>query len=314
MTTRHTDCHRSLRTLSLVLIALPCSAQAQEIVTWGPNDPAWIPRLGLTEIELGCSGAPAPCMRVLASAMATQKVSRWVLSMTEEPDKAPSYSLAYGAESLKDPRIVGVSIDDFILSYSRWMANKAVNAPALIHSVIDNLHSQNPSLEFGITLYEDELSSSVVASLPASARAGVDRVSLYVRARPSEPDYARFVEQTRTLFPNASIWGGSYVYDRIDYWPCNSDGTKCTAEQQQQLYSRSIDIQASMLKHRAIQGIEFYPGGFGQEDGWHGWNNPKICRPERRQECVKNTKALRAIAIDALNRYGFIHAPGPTQD
>src|SRR5207249_6811117 len=97
------------------------------------------------------------------------------------------------------------------------------------------------------------------------------------------------------------IIAGSYAYDRINYLPCSrQERAPCTPQREMDLYKRLIDQQASLLRSGNIESLEFIPGYFGREEQWSGWNDARTCAPERRQECVRNTAALRRAGLDIL--------------
>jgi hypothetical protein len=272
------------------------------IVTWGPNTDEWNRKLRITHIELGCSVEPKVCVPLLTSTADLQQIPEWTLAMSVDPTNVAAWSLAYSQASLTERRMVSISFDDFFLNYTRWLDREDVDAPELLRTVLANTKAANPTLLFGITLYEDELGAPALATIPAEMRARIDRVTLYVRNRPDELHFESYLLLARSLFPNAEFWAGSYAYDRIDYWTCWS-GRPCTANEQRSIFSSSIETQAQMLRDGRVSGIEFYPGSFGQEDTWHAWNLPHICKPERRGACIENTKEMHQIALETLERY-----------
>jgi hypothetical protein len=231
-------------------------------------------------------------------------VVEWSIAINSQREHVAQYALAYSEASIKEMRIRGIDIDDFLRAYRLWGSRESADAPALLEQVIDNAKAKNFSLMFGITLYEDELSSDLIQDIPANLRSRIDRVSLFVRFRANGPLYETYVEDAKRLFPNAIVWAGSYAYDRIDYQPCSQGRRdRCSEFQQLELYGTLIKIQAKMLKDGEIAAIEFYPGYFGQEERWQGWTKARNCAPHRRQRCITNTIALRDIAIEMLESY-----------
>jgi hypothetical protein len=137
--------------------------------------------------------------------------------------------------------------------------------------------------------------------LPDDLRARVDVVHLFLLYRASGPAYEGYVAGAKRLFTNAAILAGSYAYDRIDYVSCAISGKKkCTVSQQLDFFRTALEIQVSLMEKGVLAGIEFFPANFGMEDQWYGWDNPRYCKPERRQECIANTKAMRQMAVQVL--------------
>jgi hypothetical protein len=61
-----------------------------------------------------------------------------------------------------------------------------------------------------------------------------------------------------------------------------------------------LNERLSMLNHSNVEWIELFPGNFGMEAKWKGWQEPRSCHPERLQECVQNTKTMREAVRTAL--------------
>ena len=115
-----------------------------------------------------------------------------------------------------------------------------------------------------------------------------------------------YVDKAKSMFPNAKIIAGSYAYDRIDYVPCSqSSEDHCTLEEELSYFEDSIRTQADLLKKGVIDSIEFAPAYFGNEDSMSElyFPSPKYCKTERKQECIENTKTMRAAASSVLNCY-----------
>src|SRR5262249_31798454 len=140
------------------------------------------------------------------------------------------------------------------------------------------------------------------AVLPASVRAKIDYVHLFVHYRMDAPNYAADVAKAKTIFPNAKIIAGAYPYDRIDYMPCAYKGTgACTAAQEQSLYQQLLQTQLSMLKAGTISGIELFFGYFGNPQDWPGWTEyARVCNPSRLSQCYANTTALQNISYNTI--------------
>lgn len=295
---------------SVVLVHAPGTAAATEIVSWAGNAPGWNERLGTTTIRQGCSAAPAECLQRMKDSARTQQVGRWALAVKRGAGQWPGDALEYSRLSLTEPLLAEVDIDDFLSAFKGWQGSTLGGANRVFADITMNLKRHNPRLRFGITLYEDELDSRFIAWLPAATRARVDRVSLYLHYRANAGDYPGYVADVRRLFPRAVVWAGSYAYDRIDYMPCGESGQRrCSNEEEIDLYRDSLRTQLDMLRDRQLDGIEFYPGFFGREDQWYGWDKERICRPERRRECIENTRRMRAIALEELAKRRVAEAP-----
>jgi hypothetical protein len=175
---------------------------------------------------------------------------------------------------------------------------------ALLVEIAQGLKSANPRLHLGITLYEDELTSSrfPIGDLDEQFRKRVDFVHLYHHYRKEPQSFSSAVSQTKQIFPSAKIIAGIYAYDRRDYLPCaRGNPTPCTNEEELRLFAQSFKERLAMLASSDVEWIEFYPGNFGTESQWSQWNAPRTCRPERLQECIDNTKAMREVVRESLN-------------
>jgi len=294
----------SLLAAACLAIAQPYSATAApEIVSWVANAPEWNKRLGITLMRQGCDAVPSDCLQRMRASAKAQQISHWALAVKRDPDRWPDEALEYSRLSLDEPLLVEVDIDDFLGALKTWQAGTLGRGNRVLGDVTHNLKRHNPRLRFGVTLYEDELDSPLIAWIPAKTRERVDRVSLYLHYRANARDYARYVADARRLFPRADIWAGSYAYDRIDYLPCEQTGSRpCSPQEERDLFRASLHTQLDLLRAGAVKGIEFYPGYFGWEDKWYGWSIERICRPERRLACIQNTQLLRNIVVDEFQR------------
>lgn len=255
---------------------------------------------------MGCSLAPPACVQRATVAAEKQQVGRVTLAVTSDLDRLSQQAALYSQLSLQESRLAGIGVDDFYSALKRWLLQHPLDAMTTFGNAIRDLRSRNSRLQFGITLYEDELDAMLLKAVPNEVRARIDLVSLYLHYRKSGPDFARFVTRVKQLFPNARIIGGSYAYDRIDYLPCaRDDSRKCTEEEELQLFESSLKIQAGLVRSGVLGGIEFYPGSFGEEATWEGWNNERLCRSTRRQECIDLTRRLRQVALRVLSKAGL---------
>lgn len=275
------------------------------IYTWIGNTPDWNRKLHISGYRMGCDdGDPMGCVGQASDAVRDQGLSRIFLSMPVDAQQTPLDALVYSRLSVSRPFLVEAGFDDFVGRYKRLFLHPGIDPPSWLRQVISNVKSQNPHLAFGITLYEDELSSPYIAppDLPQDLAHSVDYVHLFLHYRTDAPMLAHSVQQTQTIFPNAKVIVGLYAYDRINYIPCSPGGwMPCTTDQELHLFDQSVQVAAQLLKQGRIAGIEFYPGFFGKEDTWGGWRHPDYCDPRRVSSCIANTRVMRAAALKILS-------------
>lgn len=291
-------------TLLAVLLVPVCGIADWQVISWAGNTEEWNRRLGVSEVRMGCSGAPDSCLKSLRSVSRREGVPRITLAISSDAETLAAYAAEYGRVSKSEPVLRGIGLDDFLRVLRRWQRSIDDEAIArLLRTAIDGAKEGNPQLQFGITLYEDELDSPLLASgmLPPDVRKGVGRVSLYVHHRQSAPRYADDVARVRKLFPEAAVVAGVYAYDRSRYSSCADDEKRrCTLSEEKALFGELFERQVEMLTKGQIDGIEFYPGQFGLESDWKGWTNPKICGPEQRQQCIDTTLEMRRFVEERL--------------
>jgi hypothetical protein len=293
------------------MIGFPSSRAALrwQVITWGPNTLEWNQTLHVTGMRLGCSDSPASCMR--AALAASRDGAEVFLAVPLRVDTA-AFGAEYARLSRANPSVAEIGIDDFAGQYRNLLVSGAGNAAAILNSLIDGVKSDGSKLKFGATIYEDELASPEFADskLPSAIRARFDVVHLYLHYRASGTSVPEFVRQAKVLFPNAGIILGVYAYDRISYISCaKGDTRRCSKREELDFFGQALDVDFTLLESGAASGLEFYPGAFGREDGWSGWDKPQIC-PGRKQECIANTKELREIVANRF-RKGNAAARGP---
>jgi sugar lactone lactonase YvrE len=280
----------------------PAGPTAPGVATWSAqvNTTEWNRNLGVTMTRQGCSDSPAACVAFLNKVAQTTNVHAY-LAVPLDATTTSANATLFSQLSLNAPFLVEVGIDDFVDQY-RTMSGKVPQPASVVQQVIANLKSANPSLRFGATIYDDELTNPYLqdARLPAAVRAAFDDVHLYAHFRSNGPNFASSVQAAQQLFPNARIIGGSYAYDRRAYLPCSPGGQACTTQQELDLYTQTITIQAQLLASRQLDSIEFYPGYFGTEDQWPGWSGPRGCPPGELSNCIANTRTMRQTALSVL--------------
>jgi len=242
----------------------------------------------------------------------SQDVSRIHLSIQMNPNTSAAYAAQFSQWSLTNPILFSVGFDDLVNRMEHLQTDFGVAVPGtVITDTLNATKSANPNLKFAVTLYEDQLSSPLLgdSNLPASTRAGVDYVQLYVHYRGDGPNFATYLQQTKAIFPNAKIIAGAYAYDRIDYLPCLPHGIPCTTQQEEDFFQQLFQLQLSELQQGLVDQIEFFPGYFGLEAQWPAWSEPRRCAPTRLQACIANTLAMRqAVLQDLTSAFG---TPGP---
>jgi len=276
-----------------------------KFITWAdPNTPEWDQKLHITGIRMGCSAQPVNCLKAASNLLQSHPNARIFLSGVLQPGELDEYAQEYSRLSLQNGFLEEVGVDDFVGQYARLFRNGAGDPVATLGKVINGLKSRNKNLHFGITLYENELDSPFVQDpkMPATLRNGVDYVHLFLIYRENARNYESYVRRAKKSFPNARIIGGVYAYDRISYVPCAQSGSRpCTADQELSLFKQALDIQLRLLKSGELDWLEFFPGAYGNEATWNGWDRPRIC-PGRKQECITNTLKLRETVADAMSR------------
>ncbi|HLZ26445.1 MAG TPA: SBBP repeat-containing protein [Chloroflexota bacterium] len=273
------------------------------IMTWSVqvNTPDWNKNLGVTATRQGCSSSPTDCINLVRKVSQNANV-RATLAVPLNATNTADNALQFSQLSLGAPFLVEVGIDDFVSQY-RALFTSSNPAPAtLLNAIIANLRSANPALKFGATIYEDELTSQYLQDprLPAATRDQFDYVHLFIHYREDGPDFEQSVQQAKQVFPNARIIAGSYAVDRRAFLPCAPQGQPCTTQQELDLFSQSLTIQARLLANQVVDSIEFFPGYFGNEDQWPGLSNPRECATGDQANCIANTRAMRQAALTIL--------------
>ena len=291
--------------LVLLFAASGAHAAGKRVISWSGNTPQWNKQLGVNELRMGCWWPPQQCLQTLDNAIRQQGGESAVLAISPDPDRLVKEVAEYSAASLTEPRLRGIGIDDFLGAVGHWRNTFGMprDVGQLMRQILADTASRNSSLQFGITLYENELSSPLLMDsvLPAEVRAGIGRVSLYLHFRENGDRYADYVRQVKELFPRAEIIAGVYAYDRSDYIPCAEHGTaRCSPEREMELFLRALRTQVALLKSGEVSGLEFYPGNFGTEQDWKGWSNAKICQQEHRQQCIERTQKMHQEVLLAI--------------
>ncbi len=288
---------------SCVLVcSVAFASQSKLIITWGGNTPAWNKKLHLNAIRIGCSSSPAGCMQAAQKIASEEHVDKLFLAILLKPASI-SYAQQYSALSVPNPVLYSVGFDDFVNQIDRLHTSPA-NAASMIAQFINNLKSANPSLHFGVTVYENELSSpELTAGEMADVRNRTDFVHLFVHYREDGLRFADYVSAAKKLFPNAQIIAGAYPVDRIHYLPCSRTArTPCTAAQEISLFDQTFALQLHLLQDGTVAGIELYPGDFGNIDKAPLWRDPRSCLPGQLPECVANSRQMESYVGKELSK------------
>jgi hypothetical protein len=309
-----TPAHRS-RLIRSRIIATACGAVlliinsamgaqiSNKVITWGGNTPEWNRILHLGALRLGCSDPPSSCADYAQKVSREQGVSKVFLAIALKGDQTPAYAREYSRLSLNHPALYEVGFDDFVGQSEKLQLGMPATS-ALLDEIARELKEANPNLRLGLTVYEDELTSSrfPLMELGAQFRNSVDFVHLYPHYRKEAQTFPAAVQLAKQIFPSSKIIAGIYAYDRRDYVPCErGNPTPCTNQEELDLFAKSLKERLAMLGSPNVAWIEFYPGDFGTEAQWSQWSQPRMCRQGRLQECVENTKAMREVVRQALN-------------
>jgi hypothetical protein len=289
--------------LLLIVPAVMGGPASNKVITWGGNTPEWNRALHLGALRLGCSDPPSSCAGYAQQMSRSQGVDKVFLSVALNAEKTPVYVREYSRLSLNHPEIYEIGLDDFVGQCDKLnMTLPALSA--FLVQITHDLKAGNPKLNFGITVYEDELYSDhlPLGDLDEQFRKSVDFVHLYPHYRQEKQSFSAASQQALKIFPQAKIIAGVYAYDRRDYVPCTrGNSTPCTNDQEVNLFAESFKERLGMLGSGGVQWIEFYPGSFGDEATWPSWTSSRICKPERLQECLSNTNAMREVVRKILN-------------
>ena len=286
----------------LGLTAIPSRSQTNvKIITWGENSADWNRMLHVSGIRVGCSDAPISCLRQVDHLISTDHVSAVFLA-TLLNSRSPSDAATYASQSSSRPGLAEVGFDDFVSQSEKSKLNP-VELSALLVSFANNLRSQGSTLKFGVTVYQDQISSGELdrLNLDPQVLKSVDYVHLFPHYRKENQPTASAVENAKRVFPNAKVILGSYAYDRRAYLPCSKGASQhCSEQDEIKLYEQAFQEGLSLARSGAVVGIEFYPGEFGKEDSWKYWDNPRFCDPGERSKCIQITRTMRQAIRDTL--------------
>ena len=290
----------------LVAMGMFANAQTREIIVDGQNAPEWNQWLGVTATRGSCNLPPEGCMQQVEALLKSQHTRHFYMNLWDDKDPQSILDRAtyYSNASLSEPRLYEVGIDDFTDHFNNWCVMSAIRCDSFLGEVIAAVKSQNKALKFGLTLYEDQLPSLLAnRRFTPALRNQIDTVHMVLHQRQNGPQFESYVNEVKHKFPNAQVIAASYHYDRIDYVKCG--GVRCSAAQELDFYKQTLKLQLTLLQQGVVSGIEFYPGYFGWEEKWPSWDNPKVCSPARKQDCIDNMKAMDQATLQLFKEFGI---------
>jgi hypothetical protein len=255
----------------------------------------------VNELRYGCHAEPAECVERYKPTGSVRAIAI-AFAQAVEPRQNIEKAKLFSELSVAHPVLKEIGVDD-LFSFMKKL--DVDDKGRYLEGLVDATKSSNQSLQFGITLYENEISSisDSETSFPKRVREKIDRVAFYLHYRKNFDKYEDYVNRLRALFPNAAIYGGVYHYDRVDYIGCSQKlPIKCTEDAEVTLYKETLELQVSLMKSKKLDGLEFYPGFLGNEDSWPAWSKRKICSESRRRKCVENTKEMTRETLQLLGR------------
>jgi hypothetical protein len=298
------------KTLSLLLLLLLCTTVAikaipngnLQVITWGGNSPDWNQALHLSGVRIGCSDAPASCIQQVDQMAASQHVSSVFLAVLLNPANVAANAATLGNLALSHRNLAEVGFDDFVSQCEKTHLGPA-ELSSLLETVASNLKSRGSKVQFGATIYQDQLVTGELDRLQLSdgARRSIDLVHLFPHYRKERKSVTEYIAEAKREFPNAQVILGIYAYDRREYLPCSADiHVPCSNEEEISLFDQVLREDLRIASSGGAAGIEFFPGNFGAEDSWKGWNNSRACKQGERDTCVQNTVAMRQKIREAM--------------
>jgi hypothetical protein len=274
------------------------------VITWGGNSPDWNQVLHLSGVRIGCSDAPASCIQQVDQLGASQHVSSVFLAILLNPANVATNAATFGNLALSHPTLAEVGFDDFVSQCEKTHLGPG-ELSSLLETVASNLKSRTSRVQFGATIYQDQLVTGELDRLQLSdaARGSVDLVHLFPHYRKERKSVTEYIAEAKRAFPNAKVILGVYAYDRREYLPCSPDiHVACSNEEEIDLFDKVLREDLRIASSGGAVGIEFFPGNFGAEDAWKGWNNPRACKQGERDACVQNTVAMRQKVREVMGK------------
>ena len=272
------------------------------VITWGGNSPDWNQALHLSGVRIGCSDAPASCIQQVDQIAASQHVSSVFLAILLNSANVATNAATYGNLGLSHPNLAEVGFDDFVSQCEKTHLGPG-ELSSLLETVASNLKSRTSRVQFGATIYQDQLVTGELDRLQISdgARRSIDLIHLFPHYRKERKSVTEYIAEAKRAFPNAKVIIGIYAYDRREYLPCSADiHVACSNQEEVDLFEKVLREDLRVASSEGAFGVEFFPGNFGAEDSWKGWNNPRACKQGERDVCVQNTVAMRQKVREVL--------------
>lgn len=272
------------------------------VITWGGNSTEWNQALHLSGVRIGCSDVPASCIQQMDQMAASQHVSSVFLGILLNPANVATNAATFGNLAASHPNLTEVGFDDFLSQCEKTRLGPG-ELSSLLETVASNLKSRSSRVQFGVTIYQDQLITGELDRLQLSdaARRSIDLVHLFPHFRKERKSVTDYVAEAKRAFPNANIIIGIYAYDRREYLPCSADiHVPCSNEEEIDLFDKVLREDLRIASSGGAIGVEFFPGNFGAEDNWKGWNNSRACKQGERDVCVQNTVTMRQKVRDAM--------------
>jgi hypothetical protein len=272
------------------------------VITWGGNSPDWNQALHLSGVRIGCSDAPASCIQQVDQMAASQHVSSVFLAILLNSANVATNAATYGNLALSHPNLAEVGFDDFVSQCEKTHLGPG-ELSSLLETVASNLKSRTSRVQFGATIYQDQLVTGELDRLQISdgARRSIDLIHLFPHYRKERKSVTEYIAEAKRAFPNAKVIIGIYAYDRREYLPCSADiHVACSNQEEVDLFEKVLREDLRVASSEGAFGVEFFPGNFGAEDSWKGWNNPRACKQGERDVCVQNTVAMRQKVREVL--------------
>jgi hypothetical protein len=272
------------------------------VITWGGNSPEWNRALHVSGIRIGCSDAPASCIQEVDRMAASQHVSSVFLGILLKPTNVAANSAMLGSLAPSHPNLAEVGFDDFVSQCEKTQLGPS-ELSSLLQTIASNLKSRSAKVQFGVTIYQDQLVTGELDRLQLSdgVRQSIDIVHLFPHYRKERKSVTEYIAQAKRVFPNAKVILGVYAYDRREYLPCSAgDRTPCSSDEEVNLFDQIFREDLRVASSGGAAGIEFFPGSFGAEDSWKGWDNARACKQGERAACVQNTIAMRDKVREAM--------------
>jgi len=143
----------------------------------------------------------------------------------------------------------------------RWWNKYYKKDRSIILSVKDAIKKVNPNLQYGATIYEDDLTRLTGEELSFLGK-NLDVVHFYLHKRDRLNNYDQYIQKIKYHFPSAKIILGVYRTDRREY----EKRLTSAEEEEMDLFTKQLNYCLTMAKRKKVDGIEFYPGTLGNDE------------------------------------------------